>query len=422
MGRFFSGKAGALFVTLAVAAAMTACKDKNEKVVPYAKVQKGVFFVDLYEEGQIDAVNAITISAPVVQYRYLNGNLKISQMVNDGTEVQAGDTVIVFDPSGVEKSITDYSDRLQLNIAEMEKLVAQQGSEMESMTADLDIAEISHEIARIRGEQAEFESQVKKEEIKLTLEKADISLARSREQVDNQRKIQLEDLKQKNVQIAQSREYLQQAQKALDMLYVVTPSPGLVIIENNWSTGAKYQISDQTWGGAPLIRLPDLSKLKATVKINEVDIAKIKKGLEVEIKPDAFSESIFKGKVTSVANLAVDKSYNNKAKVFPVEIVLDEPDKRLSPGNTVSCRILIDKIDDVLFIPAEALMTEAGVNFVYKKRVSGYERTDVETGQRNNDYVVITKGLSEGDEVALIDPFATDKAADGESSQKEKAS
>lgn len=407
---------------LALAAALTACKDKNEKVVPYAKVQKGTFFIDLYEEGQIDAVSAITISSPMVQYRFLNGNLKISQMVNDGAEVQAGDTVIVFDPSGVEKSIQEYNERLQLNIAELEKLIAQQGSEMEGMTADLEVAEISHEIAQIRGEQAEFESQVKKEEIKLTLEKADISLERSREQVENQRKIQLEDLKQKNVQIEQSREYLQQAQKALDMLYVVTPTPGLVIIEDNWSTGAKYQIGDQTWGGAPLIRLPDLSKLKATVKINEVDIAKIKKGLEVEIRPDAFSESIFKGKVTSVANLAVDKSRNNKAKVFPVEVILDGTDKRLSPGNTVSCRILIDKIDDVLFIPAEALMTEAGVNFVYEKRVSGYERVDVEVGQRNNDYVVINKGLSEGDEVALIDPFAKDGAEAGETSQKEQAS
>ncbi len=404
---------------LSLVLALAACKDKNEKVVPYSKVQQGTFYIDLYEEGQIDAVNAITISSPQIQYRYINGNLKISHMIGDGAEVQAGDTVIVFDPSGVEKSIRDYQERLQLNLAELEKLIAQQESEMEEMTADLRIAEISHEIAKIRGEQAGYESKVRQEEIKIALEKADISLKRSREQVENQRKIQKEDLKQKNVQIEESKEYLAQAKQSLEMLYVVTPSPGLVIIENNWSTGAKYQIGDQTWGGVPLMKLPDLSKLKATVNINEVDIAKIQKGLEVEIRPDAFSESMFKGHVTSVANLAVDKSRTNKAKVFPVVITLDETDKRLSPGNTVSCRILIDKLDDVLFIPAEALMTEAGVNFVYRKRASGYERVDVEIGQRNNDYVVITDGLSEKDEVALTDPFAAEETPEEEQKPQE---
>lgn len=397
---------------LSIASVLTACKDKNEKIVPQTQVQRGTFYVDLYEEGQIDAVNSITISSPMIQYRYINGNLKISQMVNDGAEVEAGDTIIVFDPSGVEKSIQDYEERLQLNLAELEKLIAQQSSEMEEMTADLKITEISHEIARIRNDQAEYESKVKKDEINIALEKAEISLNKSREQLENQRKIQLEDLKQKNVQIEQARDHLKQANQALSMLYVITPAPGLVIIDENWSTGTKYQIGDQTWGGVPLMRLPDLSKLKATIKINEVDIAKIKKGLEVEIRPDAFSESVFKGHVTSVANLAVDKSRNNKSKVFPVEVVLDETDKRLSPGNTVSCRILIDKLDDVLFIPTEALMTEGGVNFVYKKRASGYERVDVEVGQHNNDYVVITKGLSEKDEVALIDPFATEETAE----------
>lgn len=404
-------------MSLIMALACVSCKDKNVQEVPFAKVTKGTFYIDLYEEGQIDAVNAITISAPMINYRYIGGALKIAQMVNDGTEVQAGDTVVIFDASGVEKSILDSEERLELNIDELDKLIAQQQAEMEEMAADLEIAQISHEIAQIRGEQAEYESRVEKDKIKLTLEKSDISFNRAKEQVENQRKIQAEDLKQKKVQVEQSRDHLNQAKQALNMLYVVTPSPGLVMFEDNWSTGSKYQIGDQTWGGAPMIRLPDLSKLKATVKINEVDISKVKKGLEVEIRPDAFSESVFKGKVTSVANLAVDKDRDNKAKVFPVEIVLDETHKNLAPGLTVSCRILIEKVDDVIFIPLEALRTEAGQNFVYRKRAAGFERVDVETGQRNSDYVIITKGLSEKDEVALMDPFAAQ--AEEETSQEE---
>ena len=53
-------------------------------------------------------------------------------------------------------------------------------------------------------------------------------------------------------------------------------------------------------------------------KINEVDIAKIKDGLPVEIRPDAFSERSFKGVVHKIANLAVNKDSKSKVKVFPV--------------------------------------------------------------------------------------------------------
>lgn len=101
----------------------------------------------------------------------------------------------------------------------------------------------------------------------------------------------------------------------------------------------------------PLIQLPDLSSLKAIVQINEVDIAKISKGLRVEIRPDAFSDSIFTGKVETIANLAVNKERSSKIKVFPVEILLNETDRNLLPGLTVSCRIIMDKVEDVLYIP-----------------------------------------------------------------------
>ena len=68
---------------------------------------------------------------------------------------------------------------------------------------------------------------------------------------------------------------------------------------------------------------------------------------------------------------------------------------------------MIEKIDDVISIPLEALHTDGVKEFVYKKRAGSFDRVDVETGLRNSDHVIITKGLSERDEVALVDPFAT---------------
>ena len=383
---------------------LAACKKKETQQIPVGKVAKGTLFLDLYEEGEIEAIKSINIVAPMISWRY--GNLKITELVKDGQEVKAGDTLIVFDPSEVLKGIVEAESSLEIARAEFDKMKAQQQSELEELKAAYEVTRISHEISKIRFESAGYESEIKKKEIRLNLDKADIALARAKEQIDNRIKIQKEEIKQKNLSIMQFQSRLDEARETLQKLSVVTPSSGIAILSKNWSSNNKFQIGDQCWSGFPIIQLPDLSSLKATVKINEVDIAKISKGLKVEIKPDAFSDSIFAGTVNSIANLAVNKDESSKIKVFPVEILLNESDKNLLPGLTVSCRIIMDKVENVLFIPLDALFVEGDKNFVYKKKGAGYEKAEIETGISNTDYIVVVSGLKEGEEIALVNPFA----------------
>ena len=380
------------------------CKKKEIRQIPEGKVTRGLFYVDLYEEGEIKAVNSIMISAPNIPWRY--GNLKISQIVKDGDEVKAGDIVIVFDPAEARKAILDSEDRIAVSNAELEKMQAQHQSEQEELKADYEVTRISREISRMQLESAAHESEIKKREIALNLEKADIALARAKEQIENRIKIQTEEIKQKKLSIAQDAARLKEAHETVNQLHVVAPSPGIAIIERNWSSGNKFQEGDQTWSGYPMIQLPDLSKLKATININEVDIAKVTKGLEVQIKPDAFSDSVFTGTVKTIANLAINKDGKSKIKVFPVEILINETHKNLLPGLTVSCRIIIDKIEDVLYVPIDAVRVEGDKSYVYKKTASGYDKVEVETGINNSDYIIINSGLKENDKIALIDPFA----------------
>lgn len=381
-----------------------ACKKKETKQIPVGKVAQGTLFIDLYEEGEIEAINSVDIVAPMISWRY--GNLKITELVKDGEEVKAGDTLIVFDPSEVLKGIVEAESSMEIAQAEFDKMKAQQQSELEELRAAYEVTRISHEISKIRFESAGYESDIKKKEIQLNLDKAEIALERAKEQIENRIKIQKEEIKQKNLSIMQFQSRLDEARETLQKLSVVTPSSGIAILSKNWSSNNKFQIGDQCWSGFPIIQLPDLSSLKATVKINEVDVAKISKGLKVEIKPDAFSDSVFSGTVNSIANLAVNKDESSKIKVFPVEILLNESDKNLLPGLTVSCRIIMDKVENVLFIPLDALFTEGDISFVYKRKGAGYEKTEIETGINNTDYIVVESGLKKGEEIALVNPFA----------------
>lgn len=381
------------------------CNKEEEKAgeVAIGEIKRGTLYLELYEEGEIEAINSTNILSPNISWRF--GNLKITQMVKDGAEVEAGDTLIVFDPSEVNREVLDAESRLEMNMAELEKMEAQHQSDLEELRADYEVTRISHEISKIRFESAVHEADIKRKEIQLNLEKASIALARAKEQIDNRIKIQKEELKQRQLSISQDQVRLQEAQETLQKLFLISPTPGIAIINRNWSTGNKFQIGDQTWSGFPIIQLPDLTALRTVVRINEVDIAKISKGLQVEIKPDAFSDSIYSGVVTSVANLAVNKDGSSKIKVFPVEIDINETSEKLLPGLTVSSRIIIGKVESALLLPVDALQEEAGQSFVYRKTTSGFEKIIIETAERNKDYIVVVSGLEEGDKIALSDPF-----------------
>jgi len=395
---------------------LLSCNKKETVEVPVSKAIKGTFYLDVIETGEIQAIKSINISSPDISWRY--GNLKISQIVKDGKEVKEGDTLLVFDPSEVKKEIVEAEGRLEMSYAELEKMKAQQQSDLEEQRADYEVTRLSQEISKIQFESATYEANIKRKEIQLNLDRANIALARAKEQIENQIKIQAEDVKQKMLSIEQDKSRLKEAHETLERLFLDSPAPGIAIINRNGSSSAKFQIGDQCWSGQPLIQLPNMNQLKATVQINEVDISKVTKGLKVEIKPDAFSDSVYIGEVMTVANLAVNKEGSSKIKVFPVDILIKDSSKKLLPGLSVSCRLLVRKIDNVVYVPLDAVLSNGLEEYVYVKKKGIFEKVIVETGVSNTDHIVITKGLKAGDVVAMADPFAVKESKDSKQTPK----
>lgn len=398
-------------VILLVCLGLAACKGKVVQEVQTTFVKRGTFTEELTEEGTVRAVNSRSINAPNISYRY--GNLKIISMVSDGKEVNKGDTVITFDASELKKSIITSQQQLEISNAEFEKLKATQQSEIEDLESDLEITLISQKISKINFEQATFESEVTRKEINLKLETANIALARAKEQIENRKKIQKEDIFQRTLSMKQLKATLNDANSYVNDLFVISPGSGIAILKDNWMTNQKWQAGDQPYSGTTLIELPDLKEMMAEVKINEVDITKIKPDLKVEIKPDAYSDTIFSGKVIAIANLAQNKDSKSKIKIFPVKILIDNKTISLLPGLTVSCKIKINELKGVLYVPIEAIFKDQGNEFVYIKSTSGFKRKDIKIGSVNTDFVVVKDGLDENEELALTDPYLNKEEGKG---------
>jgi multidrug efflux pump subunit AcrA (membrane-fusion protein) len=395
---------------------LSSCKSKDEMKVQTTIVKKGVFTEELVEEGTLRAVNSINIISPRISYRY--GSLKIASMVEDGTEVEKGDTLIIFDPTEIKKAILDTEQRLEIAVAEYDKLLATQNSEIEDLEADLEISRISLEISEINFEQSVYEAEITKKEIQLKLENARLSLARAEEQIENKKKIHKVDQFQKQISLKQLRSQMEEATGTLNNLFVTSPAHGIAITQHNWMSNNKWQAGDQPYSGSKIIELPDLSEMMADVQINEVDALKITTGVPVSIIPDAYSDTVFTGEITWMANLAQNKSYNSKIKVFPIGISIDQTSDKLMPGLTVSCKLKIREIPDVLIIPLESVFKDDLAEYVYLKTGSGFQRQDIVISAYNSDYALIEEGLSENDELALSDPFK-DKMDDNEKTNQD---
>jgi multidrug efflux pump subunit AcrA (membrane-fusion protein) len=100
---------------------------------------------------------------------------------------------------------------------------------------------------------------------------------------------------------------------------------------------------------------------------------------------------------------------NADAKVFEVKVSIEKPDTTLRPGMTTANNIETLSIKDVLSVPLEAVTSDAGIPYVYKKSGTSVVKQEVELGAMNDNDVVIQRGLDINDRVLLSPPTDKDK-------------
>ena len=149
--------------------------------------------------------------------------------------------------------------------------------------------------------------------------------------------------------------------------------------------------------------LPDLDTMESITYINEVDIQKIQKGLNVTLGLDSDPSKKYTGVVTSVANIGEQRP-NSDSKVFEVKILINERDTTLRPSMTTSNTIVVSTVPNKLYVPLECLHAEGTQTFVYKREGGSIIKQQVEIGVTNENEATIEKGLTEKDMVFLSAP------------------
>ncbi|MCV6630706.1 MAG: efflux RND transporter periplasmic adaptor subunit [Flavobacteriaceae bacterium] len=374
--------------------------DDSEETSIYAEVTKGTFINEVIISGEVQSTSLKKINGPKNVRKFKLRDIKIQDLIPEGTIVNAGDYVGRLDPSGVNEQIIDA----KLNLESAQSKFTQ---EQIDTTLSLKQERNSIKDLEFRIEQSRLELKQSIYEPPATIKKLEIELAKNerdlKEKKDNYfiiRKKAIAKMVEVGTEVSKIKKTLGELEKLQQDFTIHTDSPGMVTYAKTWDGSKKKVGSTVSMWDLTIVTLPDLSKMQSKTYANEVDIRKIKNGLPVTIGFDAFPDLELEGEVTQVANVGESKR-GSDIKVFQVLIKLKENDKSVKPGMTTSNAILIDKQENVLKIPLESVFSKDSIQYAFVKKGFGIEKRQVKLGMSNLNEVIVLEGLKEMEEVSL---------------------
>jgi RND family efflux transporter MFP subunit len=167
-----------------------------------------------------------------------------------------------------------------------------------------------------------------------------------------------------------------------------------------------------------IITIPDMTRMSVNVKIHESYIKKIRKGQKARITVDAFPDTVLEGEVTKVGVLpdSQDRYLNPDLKVYNTTITINGTYDWVKPGMSARVEILVNKLDDVIYVPIQAISPSDGKQICYVAGAFKPERREVEIGDFNDEFIEIKHGLKEGERVLLRLPDGVETGGSGNGS------
>jgi multidrug efflux pump subunit AcrA (membrane-fusion protein) len=381
--------------------------------VAVARVRRGDFVVNVKARGEIRSTRSATIVAPQVP------DPRIVKLAPSGHPVHKGDVVIEFDAVQQEQNYLDKATGVRGADSEIVQLKASQKMENEADHINFLQSQYNVERAKLEASKAEILSEIDgaKNRIDVTVSEGDLGRIKntlSAREVSHAADIErLDQKKDKTVRDMNT------AKDYMNLMVIRAPSDGIFNVLPNFRSGGSFGQSppafkegDRAWTGAAIAEIPDLSEMRIELMLEEVDRGKVRIGEPLFIRVDAVPEKEFHAGLEWISPIAslVFRTYPPE-KLFPVKATLKNLDPRLRPGMSASATIEVERIKNVLLIPAKSSFLLNGKPAVYIQDGQNFTTRTIEVGRRNDDDIVVISGLKEGELVTLESPAEAAKRA-----------
>ncbi len=338
-------------------------------------------------------------------------DFKISMMAPEGSEVKAGNPIMGFDTTELQK-------RLDVKSAEAESA----RKEIEKRRADL---RLRREDALLKV--AEAEAALRKASLKLEAP-PDIIGVKERKQVEldhtlaqqqvDDGKARIADLERAasaEISLLESKLNAASAvvtltQDAISRMTVLAPRAGTVVYATTWR-GEKKKVGDSCWRMERVMEIPDLNRLVAQGDVDEVDAGRVVLGQRVAFHLDARPDEEFHGTIRKAAR-TVQQATGTKdpLKVLRVEIALDRSDPvKMRPGMRFAGKIELGRIHEAVLVPRAAVFLSPHGPVAYRRGPFSVDTIPLLLGAQNEEFVTVLSGLGVSDKVMVPKKNETEK-------------
>lgn len=386
---------------------------KKGNINSFAVAKKGPFEITVTNSGELIAERSIEIKGPEISMGSNRGggpgrgfdmhamDLKIQDIVPEGTLVKEGDYIAELDRSAYANTLKDELENLKTYQNNVDMKILDTAVVLTNQRDDIKNQRYAVEEAAIALEQSKYEPPATIKKGQINLDKAQRTLGQMIKGYSLVVAQSLADLNHQKMHLSRQIRLVDDLQTFLSKFTITAPGPGMVIYKKDRNGTKRKAGSTINPFDRVIATLPDLSSMISKVYVNEIEVSKVKPGEKVSINIDAFPGKKYSGTVFTIANIG-EQLPNSDSKMFEVQIKIDGTDPALRPSMTSGNMIIIKTFNDVVYIPAECVQTGSdSIPFVYGKNKT---RDIVFLGESNEKNIIVKKGLKPGDLIYLVSP------------------
>ena len=286
-------------------------------------------------------------------------------------------------PGRIEKFFVDEADRVKKGDPLVQLDDRDYRAALESMKARLAVVRANAQLHRIEAERKR----------KLRAENY-----ASQSELDSAETL----LRVDQAQVAQLEAEIAQSQVNLDYTVLRAPTDGVILAK--LKEVGEMAVPGGFAGSGELIRMANLTELRAEVDVSEADLSRVRLGQTAQVVPDAYPEKRYTASVVKLY-----PQVNRQKGTLKIEVAIKNPDAALLPDMSVRIHFLGDDQSPqaggpaLVLAPRSAVRSDSSGSYAFIVTDGRLRKQALRTGANQGEQLVVLEGLSGGEALVVGD-------------------
>ena len=342
--------------------------------------------------GTLQSQQSVNINAPLTRAQRI-----LIELIPEGTFVQKGDVIAVFDSSALDDQIYNLETTPGTGMKAEKK--AEEETNILDAESTLQNAKENLKVAQINFDGLKFAAELDKQKGLIELSKAQANVQMAENKLKRaQLKMDIV-MREADKFIAEQARKLKTVQDEKDSFTIRAPSEGMIVYPEIGVGGVKRKVQngDTLWRGQLFLEIPNLYKMEVQIQVPEEMVRKFTIGKPAKVYLDAFPDMTFGGEVDRIDRLASIKQDNPYVKVFNCGIRISDTDlDRLRPGMNARVEVLLNDYKDVTTLPIEAIQIDQDqTSYVFSWENNELKKMSVTIVDQTIEKVIIAEALDD---------------------------